>query len=481
MDLHDEKVSRLASQVAAFHKPPIPFRIHHGSTNSTRSARWNSKQVIDTSTLNHIIKIDVASKTCLVESNVAFDELVDATLECGLVPLVVPEFPGITVGGAFAGTGGESSSWKHGYFDATVNWFEIVLATGEVVVASDEERPDLFRGAAGTFGTLGVCTLFELRLMKAKKGVELTYFPVSSISQAQQQIRTVTKDPDTDVDFVDGILFLKASGVIMQGRMTNIPSSSSTPIQTFSRARDPWFYLHAQSHSHGTQPYTELIPIKDYLFRYDRGCFWTGTLAFKYFCMPFNAFTRWLLDWFMHARIMYHAWHRSGIGQRYIIQDMAVPNENAEEFVSWLDRSVQAYPLWLCPLKVERCGLNPRSLTSSRGMPMLNIGVWGRSPSEDFASLNRRIEAKLHALDGIKWLYAQTFYTEKEFWSIYDREGYNALRREYHAEGLPSVYDKVKTDVQAEREKLQGIWSMWPLAGVYGVLSAIKGGSYLKT
>lgn len=480
MDLHDEKTSHISAQVAAFHKSSTPFRIHHGSTNSTRSARWNAQQVIDTSNLNQIIKIDVSTKNCLVEPKVSFEELVEATLECGLVPLVVPEFPGITVGGAFAGTGGESSSWKHGYFDATVNWFEIVLATGEVVIASDKERPDLFRGVAGTFGTLGVCTLFEVRLTKAKKGVELTYFPVSSIAQAQQQIRTVTKDPNTDFDFVDGILFSKSSGVVMQGRMTNISSTPSTPIQTFARARDPWFYLHAQSHSQNTQPHTELIPIKDYLFRYDRGCFWTGTLAFSYFCMPFNSWTRWLLDYFMHARIMYHAWHRSGIGQRYIIQDMAVPNENAEEFVNWLDRSVHAYPLWLCPLKVERCGLDPRSLTSSKAMPMLNIGVWGKSPTVDFVAVNRRIEAKLYALDGIKWLYAQTFYTEKEFWSIYNRETYDALRQEYTAETLPSVYDKVKTDVQAEREKLQGIWLIWPLAGVYGVLSAFKGGSYLK-
>lgn len=480
MDLHNKKIALLSSQVATFYEARTPFRIHHGTTSSTRSARWHASQVIDTGSLDQIISIDVATKTCLVEPNVAFDELVDAALECGLVPLVVPELPGITVGGAFAGTGGESSSWKHGFFDRTINWFEILLTTGDIVTASEDERPDLFRGVAGTFGTLGVCTLFEIRLAKAKKGVELTYFPVESITQAQKQIRAVTKNEETDIDFVDGIIFSKSSGVVMQGRMVNFPSSPSTPIQYFSRARDPWFYLHAQSHSTDTQPYTELVPIKDYLFRYDRGCFWTGQLSFEYFAIPFNPWTRWLLDYFMHARVMYHAWHRSGIGQKFIIQDMAVPNENAEDFVNWLEKSVHAYPLWLCPLKVDRCGLNPRSFSSSKSMPMLNIGVWGKSPSLDFVSINRRIEAKLHSLDGVKWLYAQTFYTEKEFWNIYDREQYDALRKTYHAQGLPSVYDKVKTDVEAERKKLQGIWSIWPLAGIYGVLSAIKGGSYLK-
>lgn len=480
MDVHDDKVFCLSAQVRAFHKAGTAFRIHHGSTNSTRTTKRHASQAIDTSTLNQIIKIDVATKTCLVEPNVAFDSLVDATLECGLVPLVVPEFPGITVGGAFAGTAGESTSWKYGFFDRTVNWIEVVLATGEVVCASEAERADLFRGVAGTFGTLGVCTLLEVRLGMAKKGVELTYFPVGGVGAAQRYIRVVTKDADTGVDFMDGIMFSKTSGVIMHGRIVSFPSDPSTKIQTFSKASDPWFYLHAQEKAMESSPYTELVPMKDYLFRYDRGCFWTGMLSFEYFMMPFNAITRWLLDYFMHARIMYHALHRSGLGQQFIVQDLAVPNENAEDFVNYLDKTLHAYPLWLCPLRIDRCGLNPRCLASSKGMPMLNIGVWCKSPSNDFVSVNRRIEAKLNALDGLKWLYAQTFYTEREFWNIYDREQYDELREAYGAQGLPSVYDKVKTDVEVEKKKLEGIWSVWPLAGVYGVLSAMKGGNYLK-
>src|ERR1700742_1423618 len=95
------------------------------------------------------------------------------TLKHGLVPPVVPEFPGITVGGGFAGTAGESSSFRHGFFDKAVVWLEVVLADGEVVTASPTEREDLFRGMAGTFGTLGVVTLFEVRLIPAKEFVEL--------------------------------------------------------------------------------------------------------------------------------------------------------------------------------------------------------------------------------------------------------------------------------------------------------------------
>src|SRR4051812_39021058 len=103
--------------------------------------------MVDTSGLSNVLKVDTESRTALVEPNVPMDSLVEATLKHGLIPPVVMEFPGITVGGGFAGTAGESSSFKYGFFDRIINWIEIVLANGEIVKASSTERPDLFYGA----------------------------------------------------------------------------------------------------------------------------------------------------------------------------------------------------------------------------------------------------------------------------------------------------------------------------------------------
>lgn len=44
----------------------------------------------------------------------------------------------------------------------------------------------------------------------------------------------------------------------------------------------------------------------------------------------------------------------------------------------------------------------------------------------------------------MKWLYAATYYTEEEFWDVYDRRSYEALRERYGAESLPSVWEKVR-------------------------------------
>ncbi|KAI9876514.1 MAG: hypothetical protein M1830_006340 [Pleopsidium flavum] len=92
------------------------------------------------------------------------DRLVEATIEHGLVPQVVMEFPGITVGGGFAGTSGKSSSFKYGFFDRIFNWIEM--------------------------------------LIEAKNYVELTYHPITSVPEAIQKIEQATKDPSND--YVDG-------------------------------------------------------------------------------------------------------------------------------------------------------------------------------------------------------------------------------------------------------------------------------------
>jgi FAD/FMN-containing dehydrogenase len=61
-----------------------------------------------------------------MEPNVPMDLLVEETLKYGLVPPVVMEFSGITAGGGYAGTSGESSSFKHGFFHRTINYVEMV-------------------------------------------------------------------------------------------------------------------------------------------------------------------------------------------------------------------------------------------------------------------------------------------------------------------------------------------------------------------
>jgi delta24-sterol reductase len=131
MDAHDQAVAAIASSVRKFNDRKEPFRIYHGSTNSTRQSQYRRNRMVDTSAMSRVLKIDTERETALVEPNVPMDRLVEATLQHGLIPPVVMEFPGITVGGVFAGTSGESSSFRYSSFDrSTVNFralfFELI-------------------------------------------------------------------------------------------------------------------------------------------------------------------------------------------------------------------------------------------------------------------------------------------------------------------------------------------------------------------
>ncbi len=487
MERHKQAVTKIAAAVRTFFDRKEAFRIAHGSTNSTRPLRRD--RVVDISALSNVLMVDAQAQMALVEPNVPMDRLIEATLKHGLVPPVVMEFPGITAGGGYAGTAGESSSFKHGFFDRTINSVEMVLANGEVVIASPSENADLFHGAAGAVGTLGITTMIELQLVEARKYVKTTYHRRNGVAETVNLVREQTSNVEND--YVDGILFSKGHGVVVTGEMTDDKPDSSS-VQTFSRSRDPWYYLHVKDRTlRSPTPVTDYIPLAEYLFRYDRAGFWVGASAFEYFKFPFNAFTRWFLDDFLHTRMLYSALHASGESKRYIVQDLALPYSTAEEFIDYTSQKFGIWPLWLCPLKQSpRPTWHPRTeeKTADGVTPeqMLNIGLWGFGPSnnDDFVSANRQLERRLGEFGGMKWLYAHTYYEEDEFWKMFDREWYEELRRKYHATTLPSVYDKVKVDVEADRKELRDSWvrwliSLWPLGGLWGICKAIQSGDYL--
>ncbi|KAE8154902.1 FAD binding domain protein [Aspergillus avenaceus] len=497
MDSHNEAVASIAAQVQQFHDRQQPFRIYHGSTNSTRESQHSASNTINTAHLNHVLSVDRDRKTITVEPNVPMDDLVHAALAEGLLPLVVMEFPGITAGGGFSGTSGESSSFRHGFFDATVNRIEIVLANGQVRSASQhtESEQELFWAAASAFGTMGVVTLLEIQCKEAKPYVSLTYHSTSSMADAMHVFKTTTAAPETE--YLDGIIFSPTHIVICAGHLVDSPPPN-TPIQRFTRPHDPWFYLHAQRTA---KPTTHCIPVQDYLFRYDRGAFWTGRYAYSYFLTPFNRITRYLLDTFMHTRVMYHALHASGLSKQHIIQDVAIPYKHTPQFLTWLSdpQNFAAYPIWLCPLHHAN-GLMARGAESSPhtslhtdnpdddGDCLMNFGIW--APSRHgrnipaFIAQNRRIESKVQELGGKKWLYAHAYYTEEEFWAIYDKPRYDRLRAKYGAAYLPDLYQKVRVHLIPGGEGgwvgwvKRAVWETWPVCGLYGVWRAWWGGEY---
>jgi len=69
-------------------------------------------------------------------------------------------------------------------------------------------------------------------------------------------------------------MFAKERGVVRVGRPTDSTSRTSLYSNSHNH-QNPWFYMHAEEviKSSPSKLAMEIIPIRDYLFRYDRGAF----------------------------------------------------------------------------------------------------------------------------------------------------------------------------------------------------------------
>ncbi|KAF1841437.1 FAD-binding domain-containing protein [Cucurbitaria berberidis CBS 394.84] len=493
LDRHDDIVRELAQKVAEYHASHIPFRINHGSTNSTRR-RDPSVPQLNIAHLNHILDIDTTANTVLVEPNVPLDALVLKTLKKQLVPLVVMEFPGITVGGGFSGASGESTGWKEGLFDCTVQEIEIILGNGKIMHAiKGGENSDLFNSARCSLGTMGVVTLLKVQLTQAQGAVRLSYQHTSSTEDTINRLAELCNHENTGFDFIEGLQYNENEGVIILGQ--HVCATAATvkdlPRQRFDRAIDPWFYMHARG---TTDSHIEIVPIQSYLFRHNRGAFWSGEVFLKYYGLPNTRFVRWLFDPIMTARAIYKAMLAADSADGAIIQDLLLPVDTSNAFTEYVAEELKIWPLWICPIRKKAADGNvwgwpfyqTRKQTtvgdpSIRGELILNFGVWG--PTDPTPSVvrktNRDLEQKLRELRGMKVPYAANFYTEQEFWDLYDYKEYERLRKKWHAEALPDMYDKVrrKQDWGTEEGEVElGVrettWKelilqIWPLGGLY--------------
>ena len=113
---------------------------------------------LDVSGSDGVVAVDPAARTADVQGMCTYEHLVDATLAYGLMPLVVPQLRTITLGGAVAGLGIESTSFRNGLPHESVLEMDVLTGAGEVVCASPERRarrpvrrvPQLLRLARAT-------------------------------------------------------------------------------------------------------------------------------------------------------------------------------------------------------------------------------------------------------------------------------------------------------------------------------------------
>jgi len=488
-------VKRIQTQVEKFHAEKKHFRVYHGSTSSTRPMQFTKDAIVDTSDMCRLFPVNKEKMTVKAEPNVPMDALAAHCIAAGCVPKIVMEFKGITCGGGFAGMSGESSMYRYGLFQNTVCEIEIVLGDGTVEIANRESNVDLLHEAGGSLGTFGIITLVEIELLVATSHVQVQIVPVREPLTIPTLFEEATSDKS--IHYIDGIYFNSSSGVAMFGKLIDYPQRDTrAPLLTTKQVH--WFADTIEAHlkkynneistltnyetkgktpaarPEGSTPVSEIPPViltlTDYLFRYDHGAFWGGKLAFKHFHVPQNRITRAIADPFLDSRTCYQALHKSGLADEYVVQDFGIPSSTVTQFIEYVRENMPDCQIFLCPLKpAQEINIDKRfnsAVAAVRDQRIFGVGVYGRGPRDHdaFIELNRKLELRSSVLLGSKLLYARTYYTEEEFWTIYRKDYYDEMRRKYRAETLPSVYDKLHADMNYRRPKrsVRGILeTMW--------------------
>jgi FAD/FMN-containing dehydrogenase len=414
VDRHADKVSRIALQLRAHDgSRPVSLRkksVSHQVPKAGDLRRHDAK--IDISDLTEILEIDPARRICVAESGVTFVDLVAATLAHGLVPIVVPELKEITIGGAVAGCSIESMSFVHGGFHDTCLEYEVVAATGDVVVCTpDNANALVFQMVHGAFGTLGILTKLTFKLVPAKPFVHLTYEQHATLDEYLASIRRHYEA--RDVDFMDGIIHSRELYVLALGNFVERAPYTSD----YS-----WMKVYYVSTAERRE---DFLTTPDYFFRYDRGVTnvrpksWLGRLLFG----KLMASSQWLalgdkLNWALPKQ------------KPTVTLDTFVPFSKVGELMRWFDREFAFYPLWVVPYRrVHDYEWLADDYWKQLGDDLfLDIAIYGMRQKGE-RNAHRMIEEKLREIGGIKTLISHNYYPEAEFWQIFNRKNYDAVKQ----------------------------------------------------
>jgi FAD/FMN-containing dehydrogenase len=443
---HDEAVRRLLASYRAIPEGE-PVRLAKSTSNLFRTRTRSTTPGLDVSALTGVVDVDEAAATADVQGMCSYEDLVAVTLPRGLIPYVVPQLRTITLGGAVAGLGIESTSFRNGLPHESV--LEMDVLTGDGQVRTVRPGDDLFDAFPNSYGSLGYATRLRIRLERVPGFVELRHVrfdDAAALTGAIEQVVAEAAYDGSAVDAVDGVVFAPGEAYLTLARFTG-RDGLDRPVATSDYTGTEQYYRSLQVRS------TDLLTMHDYLWRWDTDWFWCS-----------GAFG---LDRAWVRRLWPRRWRRSdvyhrlvGLETRYgvksridrarglparerVIQDVEVPVQRLPEFLTWFDAEIGMRPVWLCPLRSTRAWpaypLRP-------GATYVNVGFWGTvaiEPGARDGDRNRAIEAEVAALGGHKSLYSDAYYDRQTFDLLYDQSLARTVRKETDPDGrLTELYEK---------------------------------------
>jgi FAD/FMN-containing dehydrogenase len=440
--------ARLSHAYAAI-SPGTPVRLAKSTSNLFRFRESGDPGVntLDVSAFSSVLCVDPETRTAIVGGVTTYEDLADATLRHGLMPLVVPQLKTITLGGAVSGLGIESSSLRNGLPHESVLEMEILTGDGRVVSAApDSEHAALYWGFPNSYGTLGYALWLTIALEPVAPYVHLRHFRFAGPEDAMNAVAEIARDGSYDghrADFVDGTAFGTDEIYLTVGAHSEVA---------------PWLSDYTGQNIYYQSirgPRDDFLTIRDYLWRWDTDWFWCS----RVFGVQ-RPFIRRMWPRRYRRSDIYRKLvaldrkrgfssalgaRRGAVAREPVIQDVEIPVDRSAEFYKFFAATVGMSPVWLCPLR----------LSADRAWPLyplqpdqvyVNFGFWGNvtlPPGAGDGFYNRQIEDKVTELGGHKGLYSTSYYSAEEFSRLYNGPAYAELKHEYDPGGrLASLYDK---------------------------------------
>ncbi len=372
----------------------------------------HTDEKVDLLDLDEVIEVDPERRICIAEAGVPFCKLVDHTLPLGLVPIVVPELKTITIGGAVAGCSIESMSFQYGGFHDTCLEYEIITAKGDVLTCTpNNEHSLIFQMMHGSFGTVGILSRLVFRLIPAKPFVHLRHEKHTSIDSYLEAIWSHYQHQD--VDFMDGIIHSNSQLSLCVGDFVD-----SAPYTN----RYDWLKVYYQSTATRHEDY---LKTPHYFFRYDQGVTnvhpksFLGRLLFGKFLgsteiLRLAEKLRWLL---------------LSDDRPDVTVDTFLPFSRLKEFLEWYAEDFGHFPLWCVPYRRvhDYEWLVDGFWDGMDDELMVDIAIYGMKQRGE-TNYYRLMEEKLKQLNGVKTLISYNYYEKEEFWEIFNRENFEAVK-----------------------------------------------------
>jgi FAD/FMN-containing dehydrogenase len=389
-----------------------------------------------------VLALDAQAGWVEAEGMVTYEALTTACLRHGVMPAVVPQLKTITLGGALAGVGIESSSQRYGLVHDTVLELDVLLGDGRVVTCTrDNEHADLFFGFPNSYGTLGYALRVKAKTVPVRPYVHLLHLDYFDgqiyFQELERRLRA------GDADFVDGTVFAPDKMFITLAHF--VDKAPYVSDYTYER-----IYYRSIPARHD-----DYLTIHDYIWRWDTDWFWCSknVLAQNRFVRKFvygrkrlgsRQYTR-IMRWNSRFGVTKKIERVLGLHSESVIQDVDIPIARAAEFLQFYAREIGLWPVWICPIAPAPEG-GHFTLYPMREGWYVNFGFWDVKRTREAhppGHFNRLIEQKVAELGGIKSLYSDSYFPQDEFERLYGGEAYRQLKAKYDpGNAFPGLYEK---------------------------------------